>query len=784
MIMNRVLSSWLNSRIDNRRPGRRRRAANLVLETLEARSLLSASGLGGLADLSALRVDGDSWSQSHVLAYFKDGAAPAAGQRLMDDANLWKVPVAAGTSVADALAGLRTQADVVYAQPDYRVFVQGAADNPLFGDLWGLENTRQTGGKLDADIDAPEAWSITQGSQAIVVAVIDTGVDYTHPDLFKNIWINQGEIPGAVRSLLADVDGDGLYTFRDLNHTSNQGPGKITDLDTNGRIDGKDLLYAYKGDGTGGWADGVDGSDNGDRIDDLVGFDFHNGDNNPQDDNGHGTHVSGTIAALDNDVGVIGVAPNVRIMPVKFLDQNGSGDLSNAIPALNYAVAQGAQISNNSWGIGTDDPAVRTAFEDAASKGHLVIAAAGNGHWLFGYGLNNDTTAHYPSNYKPTPDTVIAVAASDHNDKLTYFSNYGQTTVDLAAPGLDILSTVPFSIAPEGYDTYSGTSMATPHVAGAAALVWSRSLVPGNPGYPGLTALEVKKILLETTDYIGNETDGTPTVTNGRLNAARALGLEPMPVDDVVPSDGMYVWDIAWQPKQLSKTRWDLGITVDVNRDANANGTAEADDADVGSATVSLQVIHDTNKDGIFGNGKDKIWAGSANTNNAGLVTFNIQRAPSGNYRAEVTELIHSVYDRNEALDNELVSYYSRFPPGEEGPASSSLAGAKVQGLSQPDNPKATASPAHAWSGNDIDFSTGVSAGHLRDNGPSRSDFTPPTGNRDRGQTLGRADQETETDADSEASDRASSQQQKKVRDRLFAALDLFSEGGSEVAFG
>jgi hypothetical protein len=317
-------------------------------------------------------------------------------------------------------------------------------NDPGYPLLWGLNNTGQTGGKPDADIDAPEAWDIQTGNQNTVIGVIDTGVDYTHPDLVGNIWTNPGETA----------------------------------------------------------ADGIDNDNNG-YIDDVRGWDFAYNDNDPMDVDGHGTHVSGTIAAKGNSsVGVIGVAWKAQIMPLKFLDDSGSGSISNAILALNYATAKGVKLTNNSWSGGPYSQALYDAIKTAEGKGALFIAAAGNSS------QNTDIRPTYPASYN-LPN-IISVASTTHNDELSSFSNYGRTTVDLGAPGSEIYSTTPGG----NYDTYSGTSMASPHVTGAAALVWSQN--------PSWTAQQVKSRLLETTDPLAALR--LKTVSKGRLNIHKALG--------------------------------------------------------------------------------------------------------------------------------------------------------------------------------------------------------------------------------------------------------------------
>jgi subtilisin-like proprotein convertase family protein len=250
-------------------------------------------------------------------------------------------------------------------------------------------------------------------------------------------------------------------------------------------------------------------------VDDIYGYNFVANNGNPMDDFGHGTHVAGTIGAVtDNGIGVAGIAWNVKIMAVKFLDANGGGSLEDAIRAINYASMNGASISNNSWGGGGFDSALRDAIAAAATRDHLFIAAAGNDS------NNNDAWPAYPATYDL--DNVISVAATDNNDQLAWFSNYGATTVDLGAPGVNILSTVTLSGQlgnPSGYATLSGTSMATPHVSGVAALI--------RGFHPEWTFQQVKDQILNFVDPV--PALASTTLTGGRLNAAAALTGVPPP---------------------------------------------------------------------------------------------------------------------------------------------------------------------------------------------------------------------------------------------------------------
>ena len=428
--------------------------------------------------------------------------------------------------IASSLAKLGA---VEFAEPNYLYSIDLIPDDPSFGSLFGLHNTGQTGGTEDADVDAVEAWDLQTGSLENIVGVVDTGIDYTHPDLYLNVWLNEDEVPATMLAQIVDTNNDGLLTFHDLNAPENWRPGNpaslVVDNNNTGFIDGGDLLADPR------WSDGTDTDLNG-FVDDLVGWDFVNNDNDPMDDNRHGTHVAGTIGAIGNNgVGVAGINWDVRLMGLKFIAASGVGSSDDAQTALAYAQQEGARMTNNSWGGGPFSQSFLNSVIANDEAGMLFVAAAGNSNG------NNDLLSAYPSNYDVK--NVIAVSATDHNDEYAGFSSYGATRVHLAAPGNAVLSTT----LSRSYTALSGTSMATPHVAGAAALIWAE--------HPFAAHDEIKQILLETVDPI--EDPVKTTITNGRLNIERALSrfetdeIAPAAITDLVASGATrYSANLTW----------------------------------------------------------------------------------------------------------------------------------------------------------------------------------------------------------------------------------------------
>lgn len=505
------------SRSDHRR---KQAARPLKLEALEDRNLLSGSSPSQLIDLTGLAVNTAQYSSSDILVEFKPSAVSAkgpsalagttAGMALGLVPDLYEINLQQGTTVSQALAEYRASSGVVDAEPDYELTDSSYPNNPMFNQQSALLNTGQNGGTPGDDIGATHAWSVTTGSYNTVVSVMDTGIDYDQQDLYQNIWINQAEIPASRMKNLVDVYHDGRITFADLNNPINQGPFKITDVLHQGYIDAADILAPMilnaqgQDTGMGGWAYPGNTRD-GDTAhpNDFIGWNFVDNNNNPLDDNGHGTHVSGIIGAQGNSgVGVAGIDWQVSLMPIKFLDSNGNGSISAFIAGLDYAVQHGAMISNNSWSGAGNVQILSDAIANARAHGMIFVAAAGNG------GTNNDTTPAYPSNFNL--DNIVSVAAVDNNNKLASFSNYGATSVDLAAPGVNILSTLPN----DQYGMLSGTSMATPMVTGVLALVWSE--------HPSWNYQQVINQVLTTVDPVPGLQG--KVLTGGVVDAARAVG--------------------------------------------------------------------------------------------------------------------------------------------------------------------------------------------------------------------------------------------------------------------
>ncbi len=396
----------------------------------------------------------ENFVKDELLIKFKDGANDQAilkgnreiGSQLIEkfgDLGWQRLKLRDGLSIEDAISYYKDLAEVESVQPNYYYQLAVTPNDPSYASLYGMEK-----------ISAPAAWDLQTGSPDTIVAVIDTGIKYSHEDLAANMWTNSGETPN----------------------------------------------------------NGIDDDNNG-FVDDYYGYDFRFDDPDPDDEFGHGTHVAGTIGAVGNNaLGVAGVNWNVRLMAIKIYDSTGFGTTSAMlINSYNYVRmmrerGENIRVTNNSYS-GCDeacgyDQATKDALDAMGDAGILNVFAAGNQN------RNVDTNPAYPGSY--TSPGVLTVAASTSTDSRASFSNFGITNVDLAAPGLGILST---TITASNYGNNSGTSMASPHVAGAAALLSSHN--------PKLTNASLKATLMNSVDVLPNW-DGI-VKTGGRLNIASAL---------------------------------------------------------------------------------------------------------------------------------------------------------------------------------------------------------------------------------------------------------------------
>ncbi len=385
----------------------------------------------------------DDYVENEVLVKWKDTPA-LSGTAAVSTVHVSDVDTAVDLFSADER--------VEYVEPNYKRYLAALPDDPQYLTQWYLEQAN------DHDIDAEAAWEMSTGATNVVIAVIDTGIDMNHPDLVEQLWTN----PNEVADNGVDDDGNGF-------------------------------------------------------IDDTHGWDFINNDNDPSAQPNshlfttdyvlHGTHVAGTIGASgNNSVGVSGINWSVQIMPLKIFNDDGEGDTDGIAEAVEYAIANGADIINMSYGGSSSTQTEETVMTAAADAGIVLVAAAGNES----HNLNN--RPFYPACYA----NVIGVGATDDSDIITSFSNFGSDCVDVAAPGEFIYSTYyyddtgTYSALDEEYGYMSGTSMATPVVAGIAGLVLATN--------PNLSAADISDIIVQTADDIGDDTLGS-----GRVNAAQAV---------------------------------------------------------------------------------------------------------------------------------------------------------------------------------------------------------------------------------------------------------------------
>lgn len=418
------------------------------------------------------QTDQQSGAKAEILVRFRAGVTQntieTIAQRLNDQVedqiesvpNLEVIEDEDGKDAASVVAQYQSLPEVEYAELNSEIKLDHEdgghkhvhADDEMFFRQWGLFNSGQNGGTAGADISAMRAWAVTKGSDQVVVAVLDSGVDYSHPDLANNIWSRPP------------------------------------------------IIMAYRDDDL--TPDGP--------VEDVHGFNVVEDNGDPMDDNGHGTHCAGIIGAEGgNGIGIAGVNWNVKIMPLKFMDADGIGTTKDAIEAINYVIDRkragvNVRIISASWGSTAKSRALEDVIRKAYEEGILFVAAAGNSS------SDNDQTPHYPSSYNL--GNVISVAALNRKDELASFSNYGAKSVHIAAPGEEILSTW----LKNGFEEKKGTSMATPFVAGVAALVLAQN--------PKMSVDDLRALLLKSVDPVpslkGKVSSG------GRINAAKAVGAE------------------------------------------------------------------------------------------------------------------------------------------------------------------------------------------------------------------------------------------------------------------
>lgn len=434
--------------------------------TLAAALLLLSASAGSVAfasDLAEAPLIGfeKAHRPNEFIVRFKDDAgisravfrkAGVEAKHVFESSPAVAVSVPEGADVASALQTLREDPNVAYVQANHIYKIFKDPNDPSFSSQYHHKN-----------IESAKAWNVSTGSKDVIVAIIDSGVNYNHPDIAPNYWKNQGE---------TGVDANGN------NKESN----------------------------------GIDDDGNG-YVDDFRGWDFVNDDNDPMDDHGHGTHCAGIIGAKGNNgVGVTGINWDVSLVGLKFINgKTGEGDTIGAVKAIEYATKMGIPITSNSWGgeveespsaEGQDEDAIlHDAIAAAAAKGYLFVAASGNSRG------NNDANPVLPASYEL--DNILSVAATNSWDWFATYSNYGAKTVDIGAPGSGIYSTVLGS----RFASMTGTSMAAPVVAGAAALV--------KAAHPDWDAVAIKKRLMETADPLSGLKD--KVVSGGRLNVGRAL---------------------------------------------------------------------------------------------------------------------------------------------------------------------------------------------------------------------------------------------------------------------
>ena len=440
----------------SKRRSRHAENAGSGLEALEPRLVLSAQYVPNQLLVGVDRLTLDAGTGPQVAAIIEGSEV-----RPLGNYGVFLMNLPAGVTVPQAIEQLQGKPGIRYAEPNWIGDWANTPNDPDYSRMWGMENTGQsvngTTGRPDADTDADLGWDQSTGNKSVLVAIVDSGTDYNHPDLAANIYVNSGEIAG----------------------------------------------------------NGIDDDNNG-YVDDVNGYDFADGDADPMDFVGHGTHVSGTVGAVgDNGIGTVGMNWNVSILPCKIGPDLGGPVTSAAIEAINYAVSMGAVVSNHSYTV-NPTKALEDAIINARANNHIVVVAAGNSS------SNNDFNPVYPASYPE--DNIVVAAATDQNDALAGFSNRGFNSVDIGAPGVNIWSTTPTAGSAfygPNYDFSDGTSMASPMVTGAIALLRSVS--------PSASYQTIIQALYNGADRLpalfGRVSSGARLNVNGALNQLKAISM-------------------------------------------------------------------------------------------------------------------------------------------------------------------------------------------------------------------------------------------------------------------
>lgn len=542
---------------------RSRRRTTRRFEQLEKRHLLAAHFI----DFSLL--EASDYTHTEVLVRFKDDVkvdslkmwsgtdlptersavlnAPLR-QGFRSDSQLWEMPVLPGQSVEELVRHYNGLDLVDFAEPNYRMQAAAVPNDQFYGVLWGLP-----------DINAETAWDTRTDSSSIIVGVIDSGVEYDHPDLVDNMWTNSDEIAG----------------------------------------------------------NGIDDDGNG-YVDDFFGYDFDNEDPDPRDDNGHGTHVAGTIGARgNNSIGVTGVGWNASLMALKVI---GTGSNADVARAIDYATDNGAKITNNSYGYAGSNvggsQTISNAVGRAKDAGVLYVVAAGNSRSTIPASNMDGSFNSWPAELSKVHDNVITVAATDSDGSFASYSHWGTESVQIAAPGTQIGSTYTNG----GYVYSSGTSMAAPHVAGAAALLWAER--------PELSYLDIKDAMLSTArpEHLNLVGDGVLDLGAAMdlIKTSGNQGNAPVAVDD----------------------------TATVAEDSEASVAVLSNDSDADGDTLTIESFTQGTNGSVVISGSNLVYTPSANFNGSDSFTYTINDGTGLTDTATVSVTVTAVNDNPVANDD------------------------------------------------------------------------------------------------------------------------------------